>query len=299
MNDPQLVRFYEPQHGMRVGVCRDSTIYDVTAVVGTYGAWLRGSAGRVQAAIDDLLAAADRAQMTYPASRFDNPPSLDVPHWLPPIEEQDVWACGVTYERSRAARQEEAVDGGDIYARVYVAERPEIFFKARGPWVVGPLGEVGIRQDARWSVPEPELTLVLNPALEVVGFTAGNDMSSRDIEGENPLYLPQAKMYTASCALGPGVRLGTYDVWPPAAIRITVQRGDQMVVDDRVHTDSIHRQLSELVGYLGRSNSFPDGVLLMTGTGIVPESDFTLQAGDRVTVDIEGVGALTNTVRVV
>ncbi len=299
MNELQLVRFYEPQHGARVGVLRQGTVYDVTTVVGTFGAWLRGSAGRVQAAIDDLAQAADRAQMTYPAAHFDNTPAADAPHWLPPVEEQDVWACGVTYERSRAARQEEAVDGGDIYARVYVAERPELFFKARGPWVVGPFGEVGIREDAKWNVPEPELTLVLNPALEVVGITVGNDMSSRDIEGENPLYLPQAKVYTASCALGPGIRLSAYESWPPATIRIAVQRGDATIVDDSVHTDSIHRTLAELVEYLGRSNSFPDGVLLMTGTGVIPASDFTLQAGDRVEIQIEGVGRLVNTVRVV
>lgn len=299
MTDSQLVRFHEPGAGARVGVLRAGQVHDVTAAVGSFGAWLRGSAGRVESAIADLLAAADASAMAYPTARFDNPPGDEIPHWLPPVDEQDVWASGVTYERSRVARQEEAQDGGDVYARVYDAPRPELFFKARAPWVIGPWGMVGIRRDARWNVPEPELTLVINPALEVVGVTIGNDMSSRDIEGENPLYLPQAKIYTRACAIGPGIRLGLYELWPPALIRIRVRRGDQTVVEDQVHTESIHRGLGELVRYLGHSLTFPDGVLLMTGTGIVPASDFTLQAGDVIQIAIEGIGTLTNTVQVV
>jgi 2-dehydro-3-deoxy-D-arabinonate dehydratase len=212
---------------------------------------------------------------------------------------QDVWAAGVTYERSRQARQEEAVDGGDIYARVYAAERPELFFKARAGWVIGHLGEVGIRADAEWNVPEPELTLVINPALEVVGLTVGNDMSSRDIEGANPLYLPQAKIYTASCALGPQIALGRHESWPEITIRVTVERDGETIFEDSVSTARIHRRLDELVTYLGRSLSYPDGVLLMTGTGIVPSNDFTLRAGDRITVTIDDIGQLTNTVKVV
>ncbi|TVR20705.1 MAG: 2-hydroxyhepta-2,4-diene-1,7-dioate isomerase [Anaerolineaceae bacterium] len=304
INDALIVRFHEPrfhepEHGPRLGIRRDDgNVYDITATFGTFGAWLQASTGRVEAAINDLLQAAESAT-SQPASRYDNAPHADRPHWLPPVDVQDVWASGVTYERSRAARQEEAIDGGDVYARVYDATRPELFFKARGPWVVGHLHEVGIRSDAVWNVPEPELTLVLNPALEVVGFCAGNDMSSRDIEGENPLYLPQAKVYTASCALGPGIRPGMHQQWPPASIHITIQRDDQTIVDDSVHTESIRRTLPELVEYLGRSNTFADGVFLMTGTGIIPPNDFTLHAGDRVTIQIDGIGTLVNTVKVV
>jgi 2-dehydro-3-deoxy-D-arabinonate dehydratase len=164
---------------------------------------------------------------------------------------------------------------------------------------VGHFDQVGIRVDSAWNVPEPELTLVINPALEIVGYTAGNDMSSRDIEGANPLYLPQAKVYTASCALGPQIVLGKLSAWPKVNIQIEVERSGQSVVQGTVSTDRIHRRADELVNWLGRSISFPDGVLLMTGTGIVPGSDFTLNAGDIVHVTIDGVGTLTNTVKVV
>lgn len=293
---PLLVRFRLAGGPARVGVLRDSTVRDVTDVVGSVAAWLRASAGRVEAAIADLLAAAERAAQAYPASQFDNPPAPDAHHWLAPVDVQDVWASGVTYERSRAARQEEAADGGDVYARVYAAQRPELFFKARGERVVGPLDTVGIRADATWNVPEPELTLLLNPALEVVGYTAGNDMSSRDIEGANPLYLPQAKVYNRSCALGPGVALVPLTAWPDVTIRVAIARGGAEVFADSVHTGRIHRTLAELVEYLGRSSSYPDGAALLTGTGIVPSNDFTLQPGDVVTVTIDGVGALVNTV---
>lgn len=293
-----LLRFADPVLGDRVGVRLDDTVYDVTGRVPSVGAWLTGSAGRVEAAVDELRAAADFASSRYPFEHLQNAPGNNL-HLLPPLDTQDVWAAGVTYERSRAARQEEAQDGGDIYARVYAAERPELFFKARGAWAVGHMDDVGIRHDSAWNVPEPELTLVINPALEVVGLTAGNDMSSRDIEGANPLYLPQAKVYTASCALGPQIVLGRVETWPDTMIRIQITRGGQAVVDDCVSTARIHRRVDELVSCLGRCLSFPDGVLLMTGTGVVPSSDFTLQAGDVITVTIDGIGILVNTVKVV
>ncbi|HVO72345.1 MAG TPA: fumarylacetoacetate hydrolase family protein, partial [Aggregatilineaceae bacterium] len=232
------------------------------------------------------------------AALFDAPPTPDQPHWLAPVDEQDVWAAGVTYERSRQARQEEALDGGDIYARVYGAERPELFFKAQGRHVVGPGGAVGIRADARWSVPEPELSVVFNPALEAVGFTTGNDMSSRDIEGANPLYLPQAKVYTASCALGPGIVLASSD-WPVVAIHLYIRRAGEPVFEGETHTARLRRPLAELAEYLGRSNRFPDGVVLLTGTGIVPPPDFTLAAGDVIEITIDGIGTLINPVQVV
>lgn len=294
-----LLRFHDPDNGARWGVRVEDTVYDITSEIGSLAAWLRGSAGRVRLAIDALDSAAQDSVNRYAFTDLLNPPDVNVLHLLPPLDEQDVWAAGVTYERSRSARQEEAIDGGDIYARVYNAERPEIFFKARGSWVVGHLAEVGIRRDAHWNVPEPELTVIINPALEVVGVTVGNDMCSRDIEGANPLYLPQAKMYTASCALGPQVLLGHFEAWHDAEIRVVIERDGQRVVDDTTHTRHIHRRLDELVSYLGHSFEFPDGVLFMTGTGIIPASDFSLQVGDTVHITIDGIGTLTNIVKLV
>jgi 2-dehydro-3-deoxy-D-arabinonate dehydratase len=290
----QLVRFFHMQGGTRIGLWEGDQVRDVTALVGSVAAWLRGTAGRVPAAIDDLIAQSADAPHVYPAEQLG-----DQLRWLPPVDTQDVWGAGVTYQRSRAARQEEAIDGGDIYARVYGAERPELFFKGHGRSVIGPGGEVGIRVDAAWSVPEPELALIMNPALEVVGITAGNDMSSRDIEGANPLYLPQAKIYTASCALGPGIALGARTHWPAAAIRLTIERADQVVFTGETHTDQIRRSVAELRDYLGRCYTYPDGVVLLTGTGIVPPGDFTLAAGDRIRITMDGIGELVNTVKVV
>ena len=298
MEPLSLVRFRHPDLGTRVGVQQGDAVHDVTDAVGSVAAFLRGSVGRVELAIEELRAAAQGAP-TYPAASLDNRPDLGVAHWLPPVDVQDVWAAGVTYERSREARQEEARDGGDVYARVYAAERPELFFKARGERAVGPLAAVGIRADSAWNVPEPELALVMNPALEVVGLTIGNDMSSRDIEGANPLYLPQAKVYRASCALGPGIVLGQIDSWPAADIVLRIRRADAVVFEGSVHTRRIHRTVAELRDYLGRSTEYPDGVVLLTGTGIVPPSSFTLAAGDEVTITISGIGALTNVVAVV
>jgi len=294
-----LTRFYHPSHGNRIGVRLDDVVYDVTEHLPTIGAWLRASAKHVAQAIAGLEVVARDSEITFKAEVFDASPAAFIPHWLPPVDEQEVWAAGVTYERSREARQEESVDGGDIYARVYGAERPELFFKALGSRVVGPYAEVGIRADAQWSVPEPELAIVINPALEVVGFTVGNDMSSRDIEGENPLYLPQAKVYRASCALGPGIVLNASSEWPVTTIHLSIERDGKRTFEGEVHTARIKRRIDELVSYLGRSAEFPDGVVLLTGTGIVPPADFTLQADDLVTIQIEGIGRLQNTVKVV
>jgi 2-dehydro-3-deoxy-D-arabinonate dehydratase len=299
MAQGMLVRFFQPDAGIRWGVRVGEQVYDVSEQIFSLEAWMQASRGRVAAAITELEQAAQSARQTYPAALFDNAPSPQKPHWLAPVDHQEIWAAGVTYERSRQARQEEAVDGGDVYARVYSAERPELFFKAQGRNVVGPHGEVGIRRDATWSVPEPELALVINPKLEVVGFTIGNDMSSRDIEGANPLYLPQAKVYTASCALGPGILLGAGDAWPSASIRLNIQRGGQTAFEGEVHTARIKRKIADLTEHLGRCYDFPHGVILLTGTGIVPPNDFTLAAGDVVTITIEGIGSLLNTVKVV
>jgi 2-dehydro-3-deoxy-D-arabinonate dehydratase len=226
---------------------------------------------------------------------------LEVSSILPqaPIGHQEVWAAGVTYKRSEEEREAES-GNINIYTKVYHAHRPELFFKALGQHVVGPGEPVGIRFDAKWSVPEPELVVVLNNHLEVVGFTAGNDMSSRDIEGENPLYLPQAKIYTQSCAIGPRIWLqpGASE-WPSLTIQLKIQRNGHLVFEGATSSKYIHRKLPELVGFLGRCKSFPDGTFLFTGTGIIPPADFTLQADDQVTVAIEQIGELTNPVQVV
>lgn len=296
-----LVRFYHPQAGpeARVGLLANDTVYDISGAVPSVSSWLRQSAGRVADAIADLESLPARAEGQYPLASFADAPASDQPHLLAPVDGQEIWAAGVTYERSRAARQEEAQDGGDVYARVYDAQRPEIFFKAQGWRAVGPGGEVGIRSDAAWSVPEPELAVVYNPKLEVVGFTIGNDMSSRDIEGANPLYLPQAKVYTAACALGPGIVLNHTSQWPDTTISLTIERGGTVAFEGDITTDRIKRTVTELGEYLGHSYSFPDGVVLLTGTGVVPPADFTLAAGDVVTISIEGIGVLKNRVKVV
>jgi 2-dehydro-3-deoxy-D-arabinonate dehydratase len=215
---------------------------------------------------------------------------------LAPIGSQPVWASGVTYERSRAARNAESAVP-DVYDRVYDAERPELFLKAMPGTVRGPGESVGIRADSTWDVPEPELTLVLDGTGVVAGFCCGNDMSSRSIEGDNPLYLPQAKLYDRSCAVGPCL---VVPAGGPAVddmtISLVVERAGEVVVEDSVRGSSIHRDLADLVEWLFRANTHPRGVFLMTGTGIVPSPEFTLAPGDEVFVAITGLGCLTNPV---
>lgn len=205
---------------------------------------------------------------------------------LPPLEPtHEVWASGVTYLRSREARKAES-DTGDVYERVYDAERPELFFKAIGWRVRGHGDPICIRQDSIWNVPEPELTLVVNRQQEIVGFCVGNDVSSRSIEGENPLYLPQAKMYNGSCALGPGIQLVAVDQLRDTAIQMEILRAGTSVFEGETSTTQMKRPLEELVVYLGREMDFPQGVFLMTGTGLVPPDDFSLQPGDTVRISI-------------
>ena len=214
---------------------------------------------------------------------------------IAPIETQPVWAAGVTYERSRVEREAESVSAADVYALVYDAERPELFFKSAGDRVVGPGDGIGVRRDSAWNAPEPELVIVVNAGMEPVGFTAGNDVSSRSIEGENPLYLPQAKVYERSCALGPCI-VAWADVALPAEIRLSVSRGGSTVFEGQTSTAAIHRRLEDLVAWLGRAMAFDWGCFLMTGTGIVPPESFSLTAGDEVSVTIEGIGVLRNPV---
>jgi 2-dehydro-3-deoxy-D-arabinonate dehydratase len=218
---------------------------------------------------------------------------------LAPIVSQEVWASGVTYYRSRNARMEEAktAGGGDFYDRVYVAERPELFMKATASRVVGHRGKVAIRSDATWSVPEPELTLLASPKGKIVGYTNGNDMSSRDIEGENPLYLPQAKVYNRSCALGPGILVaGDQPISPSTEIQLQIVRAGKTVFSGTTALTELKRTFSTLLEYLYRDNDFPNGCFLLTGTGIVPPDEFTLQVNDEIHITIAGIGTLTNTV---
>lgn len=217
-------------------------------------------------------------------------------HIQPPIGNQEVWAAGVTYFRSRDARMEESksAGGGDFYDRVYNAERPELFFKSTPHRVVGPGGKVAIRRDAKWSVPEPELTVLISPSGKILGYTVGNDMSSRDIEGENPLYLPQAKVYDRSCALGPCILVTSTALSPSTEIRLEIRRAGQQVFTGSTPLSSMKRDVNTLIEYLFRDNSFPQGCFLLTGTGIVPPDSFSLRQGDEVRISIDPIGTLMN-----
>ena len=215
-----------------------------------------------------------------------------------PIGSQEIWAAGVTYLRSRDARMEESKDSGsaDFYSKVYHAERPELFFKATPGRVSATNEEVFIRRDSKWNVPEPELTLFINSKGKIQGYTIGNDMSSRDIEGENPLYLPQAKVYDRCAALGPCLFINEEPISPETMISITIERIDNIVFNNTIQLNRMKRNFTELIDYLFRESDFNKGVFLMTGTGIVPPNDFTLHIGDVVKISIENIGTLLNTV---
>jgi 2-dehydro-3-deoxy-D-arabinonate dehydratase len=217
---------------------------------------------------------------------------------LAPIEGQEVWAAGVTYFRSRDARMEEARSsgGGSFYDRVYTAERPELFFKASPHRVAGPGEPVRIRRDSKWNVPEPELALAVAAGGRIIGYTIGNDMSSRDIEGENPLYLPQAKVYDKSCALGPGILVTGEELPAGTRILLEVSRRGSTVFSGSTTLAAMKRRPAELVEYLFRDNSFPRGCFLLTGTGVVPPPSFTLEGGDEIRITVDGIGSLVNSV---
>jgi 2-dehydro-3-deoxy-D-arabinonate dehydratase len=219
---------------------------------------------------------------------------------LTPIEQQEVWAAGVTYLRSKKARMEESDFSANAYDRVYEAPRPELFFKALPEKVVSPGQSVGIRSDSRWSVPEPELVLVMNSAGRIAGYTIGNDMSSRDIEGENLLYLPQAKVYERSCAVGPCINMGASEAEARSwKISIEIRRDGRAVFAGETSVGQIKRSFEELAQFLFRSQKFPHGAVLLTGTGIVPPDNFTLAQNDQVSIQISGIGELANAVTVV
>ena len=285
----RLCRFAtDADASVRVGlVMGEDTLFDLSA----------GGAGRMQ----DLLERADLADELGRLTRAGLPlHRLDEVRLLAPVESQEVWAAGVTYLRSKQARMVESEFSADAYDRVYAAERPELFFKSMPDKVVAPGDAVGIRGDARWNVPEPELALVINSSARIVGFTIGNDMSSRDIEGENLLYLPQAKIYTRSCAVGPWIVVGVTDDEARAwTIQLEISRGGQPVFAGETRASQIKRSFAELVDYLFRSQQFPNGVILLTGAGIIPPDAFTLAANDRVRITISGVGTLENPVAVI
>ena len=245
----------------------------------------------------DILESGNPSEVAAGLASAGTATTVSVESCLPPIDDQEVWAAGVTYKKSQTARMEESETSASCYDLVYNSDRPEIFFKATPHRVVGFGQGVRIREDSKWNVPEPEITLVLTSNLELVGFTCGNDMSSRDIEGENPLYLPQAKMYNQSCALGPWITL--VDAMPPReeiGIKLSIVRDGSEAFGGTSGVAQMARSFENLIGYLARDNTYPNGAFLLTGTGIVPDSDFTLLPGDEVSISIDGIGTLTNPV---
>jgi 2-dehydro-3-deoxy-D-arabinonate dehydratase len=254
--------------------------------------------GAGMTALTELLHATDVAARVDALSADGGQPlGIDSVRLLAPLDRQEVWGAGVTYERSKKARQEESTSGGSFYDLVYRAARPELFFKATPSRVVGPGVPIRVRRDTNWCVPEPELALVLNADLAIVGFTVGNDVSARDIEGENPLYLPQAKFYNACCALGPFITLApSMPSRETIGIGLTITREERTIFEGSTSVARMARTFEELVRWLGIDNAFPDGAILLTGTGVVPPDEFTLHAGDVVTITIEGIGSLSNPV---
>ena len=281
----KLCRFKTAEGAERIGrLQEDETVADLTA-----------------AGFESLTALLEDAEALAQAEAAEAPsvPLAEV-SLLTPVERQEVWAAGVTYLRSKKARMEESDFSANAYDQVYDAPRPEIFFKSLPEKVVHPGDSVGIRADASWNVPEPELTLVVNSRKELVGVSIGNDMSSRDIEGENLLYLPQAKMYERACAIGPCIVTGADE----AAIRqwtigVEIMRSSETVFSGDTSINNIKRTFDELLDYLGRSQSFPHGAMLLTGTGVVPGDEFTLAAEDRIRITISGIGTLENPVAIV
>jgi len=244
-----------------------------------------------------VLSKVGRASERYNLAEIYPTPAPGGVRLLAPVDTHEVWAAGVTYLRSREARMSESEVAASIYDLVYEADRPEIFLKATPHRVVAPGEAIGVRSDASWTVPEPELALVLSSKLEIVGLTICNDVSSRDIEGLNPLYLPQAKIYERCCSIGPAILM--LEKMPERVeleILCTIKRGDKLIFQGATSTKRLKRTLPELVAYLGRSNTFPGGVVLSTGTGIVPPDSFSLEEGDLVEIELETVGKLVNPV---
>jgi 2-dehydro-3-deoxy-D-arabinonate dehydratase len=295
----RICRFYLPDQGARVGLIEDESVHDLTASdlapFATLTALLQASTVQPVGAQLQGIALSDLPVYAY--TMLDVTPDDSGPHLLPPVDWQEVWAAGVTYAWSREARVRES-KSRECYVHVYDAERPELFFKSLGEKAIGPNDWIGLRGDSRWSVPEPELALVVNPAMQIVGYTICDDVSSRDIEGENPLYLPQAKIYRHACALGPVITLADDAMdGRDLNVRLAVERDGDCIFAGETSTGQMHRRLEELVGFLARYDEFPYGVVLSTGTGIVPGDDFALHDGDEVVIEIEAIGVLRNSVR--
>jgi 2-dehydro-3-deoxy-D-arabinonate dehydratase len=290
MTEPLRLFRYKTGDEIRLGLTRAGRVVDLAAAPGlsSLSTWL---------SLPDPVAACRAASETQPELPFV-PAELEVRgQLLPPLDRQEVWAAGVTYLRSKVARMEESAGAGSFYDRVYDAERPELFLKATPSRAVGPGGRVRIRFDSRWNVPEPELALLVSPGGRLVGYTLGNDMSSRDIEGANPLYLPQAKIYRESCALGPVILLEEEPrEHREFAIRMRITRGGQSTFEGETSTGRMKRRFTELIDYLMRDNIFPEGAFLLTGTGIIPPDDFTLMPGDQIDIESLEIGTLRNEV---
>jgi 2-dehydro-3-deoxy-D-arabinonate dehydratase len=287
-NKMKLCRFLSSQRETRIGLLTaENQVLDLSGVGMNNLTFLLETEG----ALEQLKIVSQQN-----LARF----SLNQIQLLSPVERQEVWAGGVTYLRSKKARMEESNFSANAYDRVYSAPRPEIFFKSLPEKVVGPGEPVGIRTDAQWNVPEPELALVINSQGTIVGYTIGNDMSSRDIEGENLLYLPQAKIYHRSCAIGPCIVVGSTEaVARTWTITLQIYRGGGIIFEGQTTVDQIKRRFEELVSYLYHSQTFPHGAVLLTGTGIVPGDGFTLKPDDRVRIEVNGIGVLENTVIIV
>ncbi len=302
----RLCCFHMPGHGTHFGVEDQGSVYDLTALatspadprfsVGNWMAWASESGTHISALVGSAL---DQQSSPLTWAELDREPSAEHAYLAAPLEAQEVWGAGVTYRQSREARERESASRA-VYAKVYDAERPELFFKATPHRCCGPNDWIGVRADSAWTVPEPELAIVLSPTLKLIGFTICNDVTARDTEGENPLYLPQAKTYSHSCALGPAIVLAA-DIpdWKQLTIGCRILRQGKTVFEAQTETRRMKRTLEELVGYLGRANTFPQGVILATGTGIVPPDDVALKGGDVVEIAVEPIGVLRNSVRVV
>ena len=282
----QLIKFRfrdEGEHVRRVGLRRGDQVTPL---------------GEGERALTALLHEPGLLQrLEQASSQTERSRPLSAVRLLAPLDEQEVWGAGVTYERSKIAREQESDRAASFYDLVYTADRPELFFKATPSRVVGPGQPVRVRRDSAWTVPEPELALVLSPALALIGFTIGNDLSARDIEGQNPLYLPQAKVYDSCCAIGPGITLAGA-MPPPSSIGIglEIEREQAVVFRGATNIARMARRFEALIEWLGRDNVFPEGVILLTGTGIVPPDDFSLRQGDLVRIVIDGIGVLENPV---
>jgi len=284
-----------PGGGCRLGVYEDGTVQALSSPdsspVESFDALVELAGGR--AGLTDVARQLRRHGPAFSYHDLDRAPSSEAPHLLLPVQPREVWAAGVTYERSREARLAETTTVG-IYDKIYDAERPELFFKATASRCVGPNVPIGIRSDSRWTVPEPELAVVLNEEGEVLGYTLGNDMSARDIEGENPLYLPQTKIYRACCSIGPTILLSDEPVERSLSLWCRIERGGHEVFRGEVGTSRIRRPIAELVAYLRRANDIPPMTVLLTGTGIVPPDEFACEEGDVIEIGVDEIGVLRN-----